>query len=110
MQIYEYIEEYQSENDATDGSSSMQVYYLYNDGQPYIDLIQFAMQEQSLTVIKEKEILEKKDNRQAFYECLPEESFLIVDVSSSYLEELEAVYEKCVESNDFVLFMTKTTE
>lgn len=110
LQIYEYIEEYQSENNAANASSSMQVYYLYNDGQTYIDLIQFAMQEQSLTVIKEKEILEKKDNRQAFYECLPEESFLIVDVSSSYLEELEAVYEKCVESNDFVLFMTKTTE
>lgn len=110
LQIYEYIEEYQSENNATDGSSGMQVYYLYNDGQPYIDLIQFAMQEQSLTVIKEKEILEKKDNRQAFYECLPEESFLIVDVNSSYLEELEAVYEKCVESNDFALFLIKTTE
>lgn len=110
LQIYEYIEEYQSENNAIEESGSMQVYYLYNDGQPYIDLIQFAMQEQSLTVIKEKEILEEKDNRQAFYECLPEESFLIVDVNSSYLEELEAVYEKCVESNDFVLFLIKTIE
>ena len=110
LQIYEYIEEYQSDSNAVNEEDNTPVCYLYNGGITLIDLIQFAMQEESITVIKEKEIVKGEDGRKALYACLPDEGVLIVDTSSSYRKELENSFKKCVETNDFILLFIETTD
>ncbi|MBO5207999.1 MAG: hypothetical protein J6B68_01500 [Lachnospiraceae bacterium] len=110
LKIYEYIEEYQSEEIDKRETGEMKVCYLYNGGQTYIDLIQFMMQEESIHVIREKDALNQTQNWEELKELLPQEGFLIVDINSDYLEKIEKLYEKCVESNDFILFLGKDTE
>ena len=105
-----YIEEYQSEEIDKRETGEMKVCYLYNGGQTYIDLIQFMMQEESIHVIREKDALNQTQNWEELKELLPQEGFLIVDINSDYLEKIEKLYEKCVESNDFILFLGKDTE
>ena len=51
LKIYEYIED-SGENGAINGAS---VSYLYSGGWQYIDLIQFAMQDESIAIVKEQD-------------------------------------------------------
>lgn len=85
LKVYEYIKEYETEN------GDVPVLYLYGGGTNYIDLIQFAMRDKKIEIIREKD--------------LAKEGFLITDYNSPYLLELEDQYMKCVESNSFVLFL-----
>ncbi len=114
LRVYEYIEEYELEN------GGMPVSYLYGGGTAYIDLIQFAMRDKKIEIIRERDIAGKengwnnsRENQESdteswlefLKENLAETGFLIVDYNSQYLPELEEHYEKCVESNSFVLFL-----
>ena len=98
----------------------MPVSYLYGGGTAYIDLIQFAMRDKKIEIIRERDIAGKengwnnsRENQESdteswlefLKENLAETGFLIVDYNSQYLPELEEHYEKCVESNSFVLFL-----
>lgn len=103
LKIYEYIED-SRENDAVDEAS---VSYLYSGRREYIDLIQFAMQDEAITVIQEKDSPDICQFREKLEELMPENGFLIADISSEYLSELEESYEKCLETASFVLFQRK---
>lgn len=103
LRIYNYIEDYQDTGKTADKTTEISVSYLYHGGQPYIDLIQFMLQENSIYVIREKEQTQE-NNWETLQDALPTEGFLIVDTDSAYLEKIEQKFEKCTESNDFVLF------
>lgn len=116
LRVYEYIEEYEVEN------GDVPVLYLYGGGTAYIDLIQFAMRDKKIEIIRERDIPGKengwdisRENQESdtggwmgfLEESLEGTGFLIADYNSQYLPELEEHYEKCVESNSFVLFRMK---
>lgn len=101
LKVCEYIEEYRIEN------ADMPVWYLYGGGTTYIDLIQFAMRDQKIEILWEKDMPAIGNVGKIPASVLPEEGFLIADRESPYLEELENQYQKCVESNSFVLFLAK---
>lgn len=116
LRVYEYIEEYEVEN------GDVLVLYLYGGGTAYIDLIQFAMQDKKIEIIQERDIPGRENGQDISREnqesdtgsgmgflekSLEETGFLIADYNSQYLPELEERYEKCVESNSFVLFRMK---
>ena len=103
LKIYEYIED-NGENEAVDGVS---VSYLYSGRRQYIDLIQFAMQDDSIAIVKEWDDSGQKISWKELAYHLPDEGFLIVDAGSEYLEELEVMYQKCIETASFVLFQIK---
>lgn len=91
LKIAQYIADYEEP-----------VTYLYGGGFPHIDLIQFAMRE------KEIEIIKLQDTERAKLESiLPKEGFLIVDQGFACLDVLEDKYQKCSESQSFVLFVTE---
>jgi len=98
LKVCEYIEEYETEN------ADVPVWYLYGGGTNYIDLIQFAMRDKKIEILKEKDESGKEGIWETLEPLLPEDGFLIADEKSPYLTELEEKYEKCVESNSFVLF------
>lgn len=85
LKVYEYIEEYEAKN------GDVPVLYLDGGGTNYIDLIQFAMRDKEIEIVREKDMVKT--------------GFLIADYNSPYLSELEEEYRKCVESNSFVLFL-----
>ncbi len=70
------------------------IVYLYGGGFPYIDLIQFAMRDRTVEIVKIQDLENK----------LPDKGFLIVDRGCEYLEEIEKRYRKCMESQAFILF------
>lgn len=84
LRIAEYMEEYDTP-----------ITYLYGGGFQYIDLIQFAMRDRKIEIIR----FQNWENQQ------PEEGFLIVDQGCEYLEEIEQRYKKCCESQAFILFL-----
>lgn len=86
LRIAEYMEEY-----------DVSITYLYGGGFQYIDLIQFAMRDRKVEIIR----LEDLDSQQS------DEGFLIVDKGCEYLEEIEQKYKKCSESQAFILFLTQ---
>ena len=92
LRIAEYMEEYEEP-----------IVYLYGGGFPYIDLIQFAMRDRKVEIVRLQDI----ENGRKFEGSLPEEGFLIVDQGCEYLEEIEQRYKKCIESQAFILFMAK---
>lgn len=110
LKVCEYIEEYEAEN------ADAPVWYLYGGGTNFIDLIQFAMRDKKIVILQEKDVPGEEGGWDALRLLLPEEGFLILDAKSPYLEALEEKagrlpeqtddykYEKCVESNSFVLF------
>lgn len=116
LKVCEYIEEYEEE------SGDAQVFYLYGGGTNYIDLLQFAMRDKKIEIFLENDIWGKdreaengrennpkmEENNEVIWEqALPETGFLIADYNSPYLKELEERYQKCVESNSFVLFLVQ---
>lgn len=101
LKVCEYIEEYEAEN------TDIPVWYLYGGGTNFIDLIQFAMRDKKIEILQEKDVPGGEKEWDVIEPFLPEEGFLILDESSSYLAVLEEKYEKCVESSSFVLFMIK---
>lgn len=98
LKVYEYIVEYEAEN------ADMPVRYLYGGGTNYIDLIQFAMRDKQIEIIQERDVCGAEGIWNSLEPILPKDGFLIADYNSPYLVELEESYEKCVESNSFVLF------
>lgn len=103
LKIYEYIED-SRENEAVDEAA---VSYLYGGGRQYIDLIQFAMQDESVAIVKECDDSGQKIPWEELSYRLPDEGFLIVDADSEYLEKLEETYQKCIETASFILFSAK---
>ena len=113
LKVCEYIEEYVAEN------ADVPVWYLYGGGTAYIDLIQFAMRDQKIGILQEKDVSGEEAVWETLEMILPERGFLILDAKSPYLAVLEGkvecppeqaggcTYEKCVESNSFVLFLIK---
>lgn len=102
LKVYEYIVEYETEK------PDMPVRYLYGGGTNYIDLIQFAMRDRRIEILQEQDesgAVKEWDELERF---LPKEGFLIADPQCPYLTELEERYEKCVESNSFVLFLAES--
>lgn len=87
LRIAEYMEAYEDP-----------IVYLYEGGFPYIDLIQFAMQDRKVEIIRQKDAAEG---------ALSGKGFLILDRESEYVEEMERSYKKCMESQAFVLFRTE---
>lgn len=83
LRIAEYMEEYDTP-----------ITYLYSGGFQYIDLIQFAMRDRKVEIVR----LQDLDSQQ------PTEGFLIVDQGCEYLEKIEQRYKKCCESQAFILF------
>ncbi|MCM1175360.1 MAG: hypothetical protein NC341_09950 [Blautia sp.] len=100
LKVCEYIEEYEAGNGNIDASVS----YLYGGGTYFIDLLQFAMRDKRIEILAEKEESGEEKAWDVLEPLLPEDGFLIADYNSPYLVELEECYEKCVESNSFVLF------
>lgn len=102
LEVYEYIEDYEKKENKT-----VPVYYLHDGGQIYINLIQFAMQDETLHFIYEK----KEDGDMLSWEeleaTLPVDGFLVTDCDDDYLPGLDGKYRKCVESRSggFTLFM-----
>lgn len=113
LMVARYMEEYEEP-----------VVYLYDGGFPYIDLIQFAMRERSVGIIRiqELEVLQPDvwetnglDMTEAektadvlpegLLKRLPEEGFLLVDRGNEYIEVMEQTYKKCMESQAFILFL-----
>ncbi len=80
------------------------VSYLYGGGFQYIDLIQFAMRDRKIEIIG---LQDMKCAQNKLENILPEEGFLIADRNCEYLEEFEKEYQKCAESQAFVLFVIK---
>ena len=103
LKVYEYIED-DSENAA---GGEAPVYYLYSGGRQYIDLIQFAMQDKPIAVIQESNGSDAYLSWEKLEDMLPEKGYLIADIGSGYLDELEESYEKCIETASFVLFRAK---
>lgn len=102
LRIYEYIEDYESEN----GKKDIAVYYLDNGRKSaYIGLFQFALKEKSIIVVKEAYDNDKNPDLTVLSPALDEESFLIVDKDSRYREKLEEEYTECVRANHYVLFL-----
>ncbi len=103
LMIAEYMEEYEEP-----------IVYLYGGGFPYIDLIQFAMRERKIEIVRLQDLesqladtVQKKEANEMAAELeniLPREGFLIVDQGCKYLEEIEQKYKKCAESQAFILF------
>ncbi len=107
LMIAEYMEEYEEP-----------IVYLYGGGFPYIDLIQFAMRERKIEIVRLQDLesqlsdtaQQDKSNRIESSELesiLHGEGFLIVDQGCEYLEEIEQKYKKCLESQAFILFSAK---
>ena len=96
LKIYQYMED-----------SEAPVSYLYGGGFSGIDLLQFALQDRKIEVIRAEELdlngSEEGNN-------LPQEGFLIVDQGCGQLAEIEQNYTKCAESRAFVLFRIKETD
>lgn len=103
LKIYNCIEEVQETQDVVEENSMTSVSYLYCGGQAYIDLVQFMLQENPIHVIKE-DTLPQEMGWEKLQVMLPQEGFLIADKDSEYLDKIEQYFEKCTESNDFVLF------
>ena len=103
LKVCEYIEEYETEN------ADAPVLYLYSGGTNFIDLIQFAMRDKKIEILQEKDLSGVEGEWDMLETLLPENGFLILDAESSYLAALEEErpFEKCVESNSFVLFLVK---
>lgn len=99
LSVYEYIEEYEMEN------THMPVRYLYGGGRQYIDLIQFAMLDEAIEIIRAEDCFEEEQGWKTVKESLPQDGFLIVDYKNYYLEEMEQAYQKCAEGNNLVLFL-----
>ncbi len=107
LMIAEYMEEYEEP-----------IVYLYGGGFPYIDLIQFAMRERKIEIVRLQDlesqlsdaVQQDQSNKTEAAELesiLPREGFLIVDQGCVYLEEIEQKYKKCAESQAFILFSAK---
>ncbi len=96
LKIYQYMED-----------SEAPFSYLYGGGFSGIDLLQFALQDRKIEVIRAEELdlngSEEGNN-------LPQEGFLIVDQGCGQLAEIEQNYTKCAESRAFVLFRIKETD
>ena len=88
MQVCEYI-----------ADSSLLVIYLYDDGIPYIDLLQFAMRDKKIEVIMPEETEET-----AMEEFLPEGGYIIAAPGCGCVEEIAERYRKCFACKDFILF------
>lgn len=101
LKLYEYIDSYEAEH------QDVPVSYLYGGGVQYIDLIQFAMQGQTIEILREKDESGNSPEWESLRDSFPEEGFLIVDSDSGYLEELEKNCRKCKEGSSFVLFWTE---
>lgn len=101
LKLYEYIDSYEAEH------QDVPVSYLYGGGVQYIDLIQFAMQGQTIEILREKDASGNSPEWESLRDSFPEEGFLIVDSDSGYLEELEKNCRKCKEGYSFVLFWTE---
>lgn len=104
LRIAEYVEEYEEP-----------IAYLYGGGFQYIDLIQFAMRDRKVEIIRLEDLENSQKNTvqpskqeiSVLESVLPEEGFLIVDQGCEYLEEIEQRYKKCIESQAFILFMAE---
>lgn len=110
LNIAQYIEDYE-----------MPVTYLYGGGFLHIDLIQFAVREREIEIVslQDTEHLKHgiaqdsrtdKDKTAELTELesiLPKEGFLVVDQGFTCLDVLEDRYQKCGESQSFVLFMVE---
>lgn len=110
LNIVQYIEDYE-----------LPVTYLYGGGFPHINLIQFVMREREMKIISLQDTEHLKygtaqDNRAdkdktaeltELENILPKEGFLVVDQDFPCLDVLEDRYQKCSESQSFVLFMVK---
>ncbi len=110
LKIAQYIEDYE-----------MPVTYLYGGGFPHIDLIQFAVREREIEIVslQDTEYLKcetAQNNRtdedktaewKELESILPTEGFLVVDQDFTCLDVLEDRYQKCSESQSFVLFMVE---
>lgn len=107
LRIAQYMTEYEAP-----------VSYLYSGGFQYIDLIQFAMKDRKVDIIRlqDMESAHKKITQvneisvtesAELESILPKDGFLIVDQGCKYMEEIEQKYKKCSESQAFVLFIVK---
>lgn len=111
LRIYQYM-----------AGNEESVSYLYDGGFPYIDLIQFAMKDRKIEIIRLEEVdslqMQKDTTESGSHiesgieipqldNVLPGEGFLIVDRNCKYLEEIEQRYEKCTESRAFILFQAE---
>ena len=107
LRIAEYMEGYEEP-----------VTYLYGGGFQYIDLIQFALRDRHVEIIRmqdpesrqedgERTKEQERSEPESLTMALPEEGFLIVDQGCRYLDEIGQRYTKCAESQAFVLFMAK---
>ncbi|MDD6812331.1 MAG: hypothetical protein PUD93_10765 [Lachnospiraceae bacterium] len=95
LKVYEYINTYET-SQPIGSNDEVRITYLYRDELPFIDLIQFMLLDNSVSVIKEADIAENKPEWNT--------DFLILDSKSEYLEEWKTDYEECIESENFVLF------
>lgn len=101
-QLFNSVNEYDLRVCEYMADSERPVIYLYDDGIPYIDLLQFAMRDRKIEVITPAEA-----ENAALEELLPEDGYIIAAPGCGYVEEMAESYRKCFESKDFILFQTE---
>lgn len=87
LKVYDFLQEHDKK----------QIYYINEDGFPYVDLIQFYVREPSIEVYQYDEGAEWK-------ELLTQDGYLLVNADCTCLEEIEAAAEPCAQGGDLLLF------
>lgn len=87
LRVYDFLQEHEKK----------QIYYINQDGFPYVDLVQFYMREPAIEVYQ-------YDEDAGWKELLTKDVYLLVNVDCTCLDEIEAVAEPCAQGGDLLLF------